>query len=184
MNGLHRQQKRAERQRRDARRERLNRHRERPQLQRNNAPNQRCRDDLAARKPLAGERAPKQRPHKTTVERHIPDVGTQRHQAAVGKQQALNQQHADHRQKRGVRPHDGGQQHAAAQVAAGPGAGNCKIDHLGGKNERAHHAHHGHGLIVGLLVQLVNGTACGNCRTGVHDPGNPRGQQCVCHVHN
>ena len=176
MNGLHGQQKRTKGQRRNAGGQRFYGYRERPQLQRKDAADQRCGDNFRTVQPFAGKGAPDQPAHKTTVERHIPDVGPQRHQAAVGKQQALDEQHADHRQKRGVGTHDGGQQHAAAQMTAGTRAGDGKIDHLGGKNKGTHHAHHGHGLVIGLLVQLAHRAPRRHRRTGVHDSGNTRRQ--------
>ena len=96
MNGLHGQQKRTKGQRRNAGGQRFYGYRERPQLQRKDAADQRCGDNFRMVQPLAGKGAPDQPAHKTTVERHIPDVGPQRHQAAVGKQKALDEQHADH----------------------------------------------------------------------------------------
>ena len=90
------------------------------------------RDLEAVRHPLTAPRkaaAAHQRPidekisDEAAVKRHVPDVRAQRHQAAVGKEQALDRKDYDHGQKSRPRPEHGREQQAAAEVAGRAGAG-------------------------------------------------------------
>ena len=64
------------------------------------------------------------------------------------------------------RPQRAGQKSAAHQVSAGPDA-DWKVDHLGGEDERAHHAQQGNFGIVKPALCHADDVSDGRRRSGV-----------------
>ena len=91
-----------------------------------------------------------------TDDGHMQNVGPQRKQSAVGKQEPLH--HKDHRhgQAAGPRPENQPGQHAADQMARNGDDHELKVDHLAGKDHGGHHAGHRHDAVGQLVAQLIN----------------------------
>ena len=127
MDGQHQSGKRAEGQFRNAGKARLDHDREGTQLQADHTAGNGSDHDLQAKgrlrfhlsKPAgAHDRPPDQEiADKAAVEGHVPDIGAQRHQPAVRKEQALNSQDNDHGEEPRVGPEQCGKQHPSAQMA-------------------------------------------------------------------
>ena len=120
---------------------------------------------------------------KAAVERHVPDVRPQRHQAAVGKEQALDREDHDHGQEARVGAEQRGEQHTAAHMAGGAGAGDGVVDHLPREDQRGRDRHGRELLRLVVLSQLVDGYAGNGAGRHVHRRGYGGGQQRVCHMH-
>ena len=163
-----------------------------PKLQRDDAAEDGGSDDAPSLRPLAlaEETASQDWPpyqevtDETAVEGHVPYVGAQGQEAAVGKEKTLDRQDHDHGEEARLGSQQGGEQHAAAHMAGGAGAGDGVVDHLPRKDQGGGHRHDGELLRFIVLPELVDGNA-GRCGGGdVHHPGHGRGQQSVCHVHS
>lgn len=79
--------------------------------------------------------------HQAGEEAQVEDVAAQRQQAAVREEEGLDGQDGRHNQEACIGAEQDGQNEAAAQVSAGPGARNGEVQHLAGKDEGSQHAH-------------------------------------------
>ena len=79
--------------------------------------------------------------HEASVERHVPDVGSQSHESSVGKEQTLDRKDHDHGQESAIGSQKCREHHAAAHVAGRTGPGNGIVDHLAGKDQSRRHRH-------------------------------------------
>ena len=98
--------------------------------------------------------------------RHVDDVRAQGQNAAILKYQRLDGEDGAHHHARRRRTERAGQERAADEVSAGADA-HRKVDHLGGKDKRAHHAEEGHFGIVKPALRDAHDVGDGGRRRGV-----------------
>ena len=175
MNRLHGCDKCEERQFRHAGGYRFQRNTERTELQGEYTSQNRGNDNFLFGHAVFHHQTPnEQSADKASVKGHVPYIASKREQSAVGKQQTLDEQHADHCQKARAGTEQGRQHHAAAQVPAGTGSRNRKIYHLGSKYKRSHNSHHRNFFRVGFHSHLFDRVSCCGARAQIHRAGNSR----------
>ena len=114
--------------------------------------------------------------------RHVDHVRAQRQDAAVLKHQRLDGQDRAHHHARRRRSQRAGQKRAAHQVSAGPDA-NRKVDHLRGKDKRAHHAQQGHFGVVKPALRHAHDVAYNGRRRRVQRGPHRRREKSVGYMH-
>ena len=152
---LHHQHEGGEGQLRNTREPRFQHHPKGPHLQAQDGGGHGPQQDAALGRPLSHQLFINQRVGDKTGEKaEIEDVAPQGQEPAVGEEQGLHREDGGHGEKGGIRSQQDGENHAAAQVAAGTGGRNGEVDHLGRKHKGPQDPHEGELAFVHFLLEL------------------------------
>ena len=121
--------------------------------------------------------------HETGEKPQIEDVASQGEEASVSKEKGLDDQDRRKSKKTCVRTKQDSEDQPSAQVTAGPGSWNGKVDHLGSKYKGSQDSHQWNLAIIHPVSEFTGGVSnesrCG--RPG--SAANSGGYQGVRHVH-